>query len=106
LASPDAFPSILSDEHGIQYVLLSGQYSSDMYYDPAFTLTVATFSEDTVMLDRLKSNETAMCFRLSKEEITALVTGYTAYLAAQEQGQAQQARSTPDPLSDLDDHPF
>ena len=104
MASSDPFPRVLHDEDGLQYVQLSAQYGTDVYYDPAFTYTVATFSEDLVMLDRLKSNETAICFRLSKEEMTALVTGYTAYLTAQEQ--AQPARTAPDPLPDLDDHPF
>lgn len=104
-------PRILSDEPDTRYIELSTQFEQDVYWHPSVTITLAAFTDRGVMLHRLKSEETAVRFDLSPEEIQALITGYTAYVVASE-CQTPHRRYTEafheiaDPLADLDDHPF
>src|SRR5438876_11168848 len=75
-------PRILSDESDTRYIELSTQFEQDVYWHPSVTITLAAFTDHGVMLHRLKSEETAVRFDLSTEEIQALITGYTAYVVA------------------------
>jgi len=94
---------ILSDEYDTRYVELSAQIEQDEYWHPSVTITVAAFTDHGVMLHRMKSEETAVRFDLSKDEIAALIAGYTAYVVARE---SEQEQPDIDPFADLDDHPF
>src|SRR5213594_33404 len=89
---------ILSDEYDTRYIELSTQFEQDVYWHPSVTITLAAFTDHGVMLHRMKSEETAVRFDLSKEEIQALITGYTAYVVARENEACQSAI---DPLADL-----
>jgi hypothetical protein len=103
-------PRILSDETQTRYIELSTQCEEDVYWHPSVTITLAAFSESGVMLHRMKSEETAIRFDLSTQEIEALISGYTAYRVTHE-CRTPQRRSAEwfdelaDPLAILDDHP-
>src|SRR5436190_20988369 len=96
-------PRILSDAYNTRYIELSTQFEQDVYWHPSVTITLAAFTDNGVMLHRLKSEETAVRFDLSKEEVAALITGYTTYVVAHENDVNQSAI---DPFADLDEHPF
>jgi hypothetical protein len=55
-----------------------------------------------VVLHRMKSDETSVRFELSREEMTALVSGYQSYLDDGEQTDAE-AEATRDPFLDFPD---
>src|SRR6266567_5497364 len=75
---------ILNDEPYTRYIELSRQFEQDIFWHPSVTITIAAFTDHGVLLHRLTSEETAVRFDLSTEEIQALITGYTAYLIARE----------------------
>jgi hypothetical protein len=99
-------PRILSDEQDTRYIELSTQCEQDAYWHPSATITLAAFSDDRILLHRMKSEETAIRFDLSQQEMQALITGYTAYVVARESASRPSDENPFDPLSDLDDHPF
>ena len=99
-------PRILSDETQTRYIELSTQCEQDVYWHPSVIITLAAFSESGVMLHRMKSEETAVRFDLSPEEIQTLITGYTAYVVARESACGPFDARPFDPLSDGDDDPF
>src|SRR5947209_17811385 len=94
---------ILVDESDTRYIDLSTTFEQDACWHPSVTITLAAFTDHGVMLHRMKSEETAVRFDLSKEEIAALIAGYTAYVVARE---SEQEQPDIDPFADLDDHPF
>lgn len=77
---------LLAEEYGTRYVQLSAQYDADPYFHASVTHTVAAFTQRSVVIHRLKSDETAVRMEFSPEEMAALVTGYQAYLADCEGG--------------------
>jgi len=95
---------ILNDEPDTRYIELSMQFEQDIFWHPSVTITIAAFTDHGVLLHRLTSEETAVRFDLSTEEIQALITGYSAYLVARENEACQPAI---DPLADQgeDDYP-
>ena len=94
---------MLIDASDTRYIELSTTFEQDAYWHPSVTITLAAFTDHGVMLHRMKSEETAVRFGLSKEEVAALITGYTAYVVAHENDVKQSAI---DPFADLDEHPF
>ena len=103
-------PHILSDESDTRYIELSTQFEQDVYWHPSVTITLAAFTDLGVMLHRMKSEETAVRFDLSTEEMQALITGYTAFVVARERlpprRYAESLDEIADPRTSLDDHPF
>jgi hypothetical protein len=103
-------PRILRDESDTRYIELSTQFEQDVYWHPSVTITLAAFTDRGVMLHRMKSEETAVRFDLSTEEMQALITGYTAFVVAGEcrtpGRSAESLGEIADPLAFLDDHPF
>lgn len=103
-------PRILSDAFATRYIELSTQFEQDVYWHPSVTITLAAFSDNGAMLHRMKSEETAVRFDLSTEEIQALISGYTAYVVASEFRTPRQYANSrdedADPFASLDDHPF
>jgi len=97
----ESAPRVLSDERETRYIELSTQFEQDAFWHPSVTITLAAFTDNGVLLHRMKSEETAIRFDLSPEEIQALISGYTAYVVARE-----SAYGPFDPLTDLDDDPF
>ena len=95
-------PRILSNESGTRYVELSTQYDSDAYFHASVTHTIAAFTRNTVVLHRLKSDETSVRFALSREELAALAFGYQSYLDDCKQADAE-ADNTHDPFLDFPD---
>ncbi len=95
---------ILNDEPDARYIELSMQFEQDIFWHPSVTITIAAFTDHGVLLHRMTSEETAVRFDLSTEEIQALITGYTAYLVAHEN---ETCRHAIDPLAeqDEDDYP-
>jgi hypothetical protein len=89
---------LLAEEYGTRYLQLSASYDADPYYHASVTHTVAAFTQRSVVIHRLKSDETAVRMEFSAEEMAALVEGYQAYLAECEGGAA-----TPefDPFADV-----
>src|SRR5436190_2953952 len=96
-------PRILSDAYNTRYIELSTQFEQDAYWHPSVTITLGAFTDNGVMLHRLKSEETAVRFDLSIEEIQRLISGYTAYVVACE---SRSDESDSDPWACLDDHPL
>src|SRR6266568_6041657 len=94
---------ILNDEPDARYIELSMQFEQDIFWHPSVTITIAAFTDHGVLLHRLTSEETAVRFDLSTEEIQRLISGYTAYVVACESGSDASAH---DPEDDLDDHPW
>ena len=72
---------LLAEEYGTRYLQLSAQYDHDPYFHAGLTHTVAAFTNRSVVIHRLKSDETAVRMEFSAEEMTALVEGYQSYLA-------------------------
>ena len=103
-------PRILSDAYDTRYIELSTQFEQDVYWHPSVTITLAAFTDNGVMLHRLKSEETAVRFDLSIEEMQALITGYTASMVAHEcrtpRRYAESLHEIANPLAFLDDHPL
>jgi hypothetical protein len=93
---------LLADVSHTRYIELSAQYDSDAYFHASVTHTVAAFTQNTVVLHRMKSDETSVRFELSREEMTALVSGYQSYLDDGEQV-GEEADATRDPFLDFPD---
>ena len=93
---------LLADVSYTRYIELSAQYDSDAYFHASVTHTIAAFTQNTVVLHRMKSDETSVRFELSRQEMTALVSGYQSYLDDGEQagGEADAMR---DPFLDFPD---
>ncbi len=72
---------LLAEEYGTRYIQLSAQYDADPYFHAGVTHTVAAFTHRSVVIHRLKSDETAVRIEFSAEEMAALVEGYQSYLA-------------------------
>jgi hypothetical protein len=72
---------LLAEEHGTRYVQLSASYDADPWFHASVTHTVAGFTRRTVVIHRLKSDETAVRVEFSPEEMAALVESYQSYLA-------------------------
>ena len=89
---------LLAEEYGTRYLQLSAQYDHDPYFHAGLTHTVAAFTHRSVVIHRLKSDETAVRMEFSAEEMAALVEGYQSYLAECEGG-----ATTPefDPFADV-----
>jgi hypothetical protein len=103
-------PRILNDASDTRYVELSTQFEQDVYWHPSVTITLAAFTDHGVKLHRMKSEETAVRFDLSAEEIEALITSYTAYVVANEcrtpRCSEEALDEMADPWASLEDHPF
>ena len=93
---------LLADVSHTRYIELSAEYDSDAYFHASVTHTVAAFARNTVVLHRMKSDETSVRFELSREEMTALVSGYQSYLDDGEQADGE-AETTRDPFLDFPD---
>jgi hypothetical protein len=92
---------LLAEEGGTRYVQLSASYDSDAWFHASVTHTVAALTRSSVILHRMKSDETAVRFTLSQQEMEALVEAYQSYLADGEDGTMGLERD-PDPfLADL-----
>jgi hypothetical protein len=76
---------LLADVSRTRYIELSAQYDRDANFHASVTHTVGAFARNTVVLHRMKSDETSVRFELSREEMTALVAGYQSYLDDGEQ---------------------
>jgi hypothetical protein len=89
---------LLAEEYGTRYVQLSASYDHDPYFHAGLTHTVAAFTNRSVVIHRLKSDETAVRMEFSAEEMAALVEGYQSSLAEYESG-----TTTPefDPFADV-----
>jgi hypothetical protein len=93
---------LLADVSHTRYSELSAHYDSDAYFHASVTHTVAAFTRNTVVLHRMKSDETSVRFELSGEEMAALVAGYQSYLDDGEQADGE-AETTRDPFLDFPD---
>jgi hypothetical protein len=93
---------LLAEVSHTRYIELSAQYDSDAYFHASVTHTVAAFTRNTVVLHRMKSDETSVRFELSREEMAALVSGYQSYLDDDEQV-GEEAETTRDPFLDFPD---
>jgi hypothetical protein len=93
---------LLADVSHTRYIELSAQYDSDVYFHASVTHTVAAFTQNRVVLHRLKSDENSLRFELSRAEMTALISGYQSYLddGEQEETEAEMIR---DPFLDFPD---
>jgi hypothetical protein len=89
--------SRLSEEGGTCYLLLSAQYDADPWFHASVTHTVAALTRSSVILHRLKSDETSVRFVLTREEMRALIEGYQASVPNREQEEA---------ASDIECDPF
>jgi hypothetical protein len=85
-----------------RYIELSAQYDSDPYFHASVTHTVAAFTQNLVVLHRMKSDETSVRFELSRAEMEALVLEYQSYLEDGEQADGE-AETTRDPFLDFPD---
>src|SRR2546421_6875063 len=77
---------LLAEEYGTRYIELSAQYDYDPYFHASVTHTVAALTRSSIILHRMKSDETSVRFVLSQAEMTALVESYQSYLADCEDG--------------------
>jgi hypothetical protein len=93
---------LLADVSHTRYIELSAQYDSDAYFHASVTHTVAAFTRSTIVLHRMKSDETSVRFELSREEMAALVSGYQSYLENGEQA-GEDGEATRDPFLDFSD---
>jgi hypothetical protein len=93
---------LLAEVSHTRYSELSAQYDSDAYFHASLTHTVAAFTQNTVVLHRMKSDETSVRFELSHEEMAALVLEYQSYLEDGEQADGE-AETTRDPFLDFPD---
>ena len=72
---------LLAEEGGTRYLLLSAQYDADPWFHASVTHSVAALTRSSVILHRMKSDETSVRFVLSREEMAALIAGYQAFQA-------------------------
>ena len=93
---------LLAEISHTRYSELSAQYDSDAYFHASVTHTVAAFTRNTVVLHRMKSDETAVRFELSRAEMTALVSEYQSYLDGSEPADGETETSR-DPFLDYPD---
>jgi hypothetical protein len=94
---------LLSEEAGTRYVQLSASYDSDAWFHASVTHTVAALTRSHVVLHRMKSDETAVRFVLTGDEMAALVECYQAYQTDCQAGSVAPA-CDPDPfLADPDE---
>lgn len=91
---------LLAEEYGTRYLQLSAQYDADPYFHAGVTHTVAAFTHRSVVIHRLKSDETSVRIEFTAEEMAALVEGYQSYLAECEGGTAAPEF---DPFADVPD---
>ena len=73
---------LLAEEYGTRYLQLSALYDHDPYFHASVTHTVVAFTQRSVVIHRLKSDETAVRMEFTAEEMAALVMGYQSYLAS------------------------
>src|SRR5207248_3269005 len=83
---------LLAEEYGTRYIELSAQYDHDPYFHASVTHTVAALTRSSIILHRMKSDETSVCFVLSQVEMATLVESYQSYLADCEDGSVAQER--------------
>jgi hypothetical protein len=93
---------LLADVSHTRYIELSAQYDSDAYFHASVTHTVAAFTQNKVVLHRMKSDETSVRFELSRSEMAALVSGFQSYLDNGEEA-GPEADATHDPFLDFPD---
>jgi hypothetical protein len=93
---------MLADISGTRYLELSAQYDSDPYFHASVTHTVAAFTQNMVVLHRMRSYETSVRFALSRQEMAVLVSGYRSYLEDREQVDGE-SEATRDPFLDFPD---
>ena len=93
---------LLAEVSHTRYIELSAQYDADPWFHASVTHTVAAFTRDMVVLHRMKSDETAVRFELSRAEMTALVSGYQSYLEDCEQADGED-EAPRDPFLDFPD---
>lgn len=72
--------SVLAEEGGTRYLSLSAQYDADPWFHASVTHTVAALTRSSVILHRMKSDETSVRFVLSQEEKAVLIDGYQSFL--------------------------
>jgi hypothetical protein len=94
--------SLLADVLQTRYIELSAQYDNDPYFHASVTHTVAALTRNSVVLHRLKSDETSVRFELSRAEMVALISGYQSYLDDTELEETD-AEVTRDPFLDFPD---
>jgi hypothetical protein len=92
----------LAEIGGTRYIELSAQYDADPWFHASVTHTVAAFTHASVILHRMKSDETSVRFELSRQEMAALVSGYQSYLDDGEQTD-EEGEATRDPFLDFPD---
>jgi hypothetical protein len=93
---------LLAEESGTRYIQLSASYDADPYFHASVTHTVAALTRSSVILHRMKSDETSVRFVLSQQEMAALVESYQSCRADCEEGSAAQARDF-DPFLEMTD---
>jgi hypothetical protein len=93
---------LLAEESGTRYIQLSASYDADPYFHASVTHTVAALTRSSVILHRMKSDETSVRFVLSQQEMAALVESYQSCRADCEEGSAAQA-SDFDPFLEMSD---
>jgi hypothetical protein len=93
---------LLAEVLHTRYSELSAHYDSDAYFHASVTHTVAAFTRNTVVLHRMKSDETSVRFELSREEMAALVLEYQSYLENCEQADSE-GEAMRDPFLDFPD---
>jgi hypothetical protein len=93
---------LLAEVSHTRYIELSAQYDSDAYFHASVTHTVAAFTQNTVVLHRMKSDETSVRFELSREEMAVLISSYRSYLEDGEQA-GGEAETTRGPFLDFPD---
>jgi hypothetical protein len=92
----------LAERDGMCYIELSSQYDADPWFHASVTHTVAAFTRNSVVLHRMKSDETSVRFVLTNEEMAALVEFYQSYLVDCESGSVAQVRDF-DPFLEMPD---
>jgi hypothetical protein len=93
---------LLADVSGTRYLELSAQYDADPWFHGSVTHTLAALTQEMVVLHRMRSDETSVRFELSREEMSALVSGYQSYLEDREQA-GNEGEATRDPFLDFPD---
>jgi hypothetical protein len=93
---------LLADVLHTRYIELSAQYDTDPYFHASVTYTVAAFTQNMVVLHRMKSDESSVRFELSRQEMAALSSGYQSYLDDCAQAEAE-TDTTRDPFLDFPD---
>lgn len=86
---------VLSSSASTRYLLLSASYDADPWFHASVTHTVAALTCSSVVLHRMKSDETSVRFVLSEEEMATLIEGYQSYLRDGEQEAASSGEFDP-----------